>query len=154
MCVDKILSFDWCSFVLDRLCKAILSFKKKPLKKNINGCVLVLPLLYFHRLKWQGIQEPCTLPLIQHWGMFNFKKRILAEIRAGEFAQGEWVKGVYPVSCKISKSFEEIEEVVAEEACPKDGKFVHYVLPLEEKDDTQIRSIAKDALDESFLLLG
>lgn len=49
MLVDRIETFDWCSFVLGRLCKAVTSFRNNPSKKNINWCLLVLPLLYFHR---------------------------------------------------------------------------------------------------------
>ncbi|KAL8492103.1 hypothetical protein ACS0TY_023648 [Phlomoides rotata] len=64
--VEKISKLDWSSYILDFLCDSISQFKK-PGSKNVGGCIILLQILYFHRLKWHGVSEPCTLPLIQHW---------------------------------------------------------------------------------------
>lgn len=180
---EKIASFDWCKYVLEKLCKAMLAFQNKPRRKTLNGCVLVLPLLYFHRLRWQGRAEPSTLPLIQHWTSKRIKERVYAECLAGRFGQGEWVDDVYPVSLRDGKTetqeenevfgdkvFEEIVEM-------KSKGCITFQLPPNEKDDMEIHNMGKDvsniclfivneiffhylisspvlqALDESFLLL-
>ncbi|KAH6762904.1 hypothetical protein C2S52_020337 [Perilla frutescens var. hirtella] len=102
--VHRISSFDWCSYVLDKLCRAIVYFRKNLDTKHVIGCILVLPILYLHRLKWRGFIEPSTLPLIRHWNASKFNKRLLEETKAGGYGQGEFVNGVYPVSCNEGRA--------------------------------------------------
>ncbi|KAK6163639.1 hypothetical protein DH2020_000503 [Rehmannia glutinosa] len=72
--VDGIRHFDWCSLVLDRLCRSVDKFNKKS-KTHISGCLLALQIIYFHRIKWQGKSEPSELPLVQHWTTEKIRKR-------------------------------------------------------------------------------
>ncbi|XP_057789888.1 uncharacterized protein LOC131006770 isoform X2 [Salvia miltiorrhiza] len=96
--VRDIHKFDWCLFVLKKLCKALESYKRGHYNV-LNGCLLILPLLYCHHFKWQGKRLPFTLPLIRHWTSEKFNTRFKEE-SLGEtvFGRGEWVVGVFPIS--------------------------------------------------------
>nr|GMC69245.1 uncharacterized protein LOC110792070 isoform X1 [Ipomoea batatas] len=104
--VGEIGYFDWSQYVLDKLCKAVSKYNKSTTQKNVSGCVLLLQILYFHRLKWRGIAQPSTLPLIQHWTHENLKQRMPEEISAGDFGQGELDNSTYPISS--SKEMHEV----------------------------------------------
>lgn len=107
--VEKIREVDWCSYVLKHLCKAVTKFNSSSEIKTVSGCVLVLLILYLHRLKWCGIAEPYSLPLIQHWSNEKLRRRVSEEMSAGALGEGEWVEGVYPVSLKsAAKNHEEV----------------------------------------------
>uniref|UniRef100_A0A803LIR7 Uncharacterized protein n=1 Tax=Chenopodium quinoa TaxID=63459 RepID=A0A803LIR7_CHEQI len=65
--VDDIKTFDWCSYVLRKLKKYVDKYNKDLTVQSMSGCLLVLLILYFHRLNFQGQKESCSLPLIQNW---------------------------------------------------------------------------------------
>ncbi|KAL8479118.1 hypothetical protein ACS0TY_026104 [Phlomoides rotata] len=113
--VDQIQKFDWCSFVLDKLCHAVKHYKNG-VSKSLNGCILVLQIIYLHRLKWQGVAEPCTLPLIQHWTEKKLQDRCSQESDAGKYASGELVLNTYPVSING------VDKVCEETGAEKVGK--------------------------------
>ncbi|KAL8529866.1 hypothetical protein ACS0TY_007068 [Phlomoides rotata] len=95
--VEDIPKFDWCSFVLERLCDSIKLYKTG-VSKVFCGCVLFHQIVYFHRLKWQGVSSPSNIPLIQHWTMKKLSDRCNQEIEVGKYGSGELVLNVYPVS--------------------------------------------------------
>ncbi|KAL8482541.1 hypothetical protein ACS0TY_028639 [Phlomoides rotata] len=72
--IQEISKFDWCSFILDKLCESI------------------------KRLKWQGIAEPSTLPLLKHWTIKKVSDRCSQELEAGKYGSGELVVNTYPIS--------------------------------------------------------
>ncbi|KAL8485939.1 hypothetical protein ACS0TY_028011 [Phlomoides rotata] len=80
--IQEISKFDWCSFILDKLCESIKRYKTG-ICKVVGGCVLLLQILYFHRLKWQGIAEPSTLPLLKHWTIKKVSDMCSQELEAG-----------------------------------------------------------------------
>uniref|UniRef100_A0A803N393 Ubiquitin-like protease family profile domain-containing protein n=1 Tax=Chenopodium quinoa TaxID=63459 RepID=A0A803N393_CHEQI len=96
--VDEIKTFDWCSYVLKKLKKAVRKYKDDENAQNVSGCLLALQIMYFHRLNFQGEKESSTLPLIQHWTDVKIKKRIKLEIKAGGYGQGPLDTITYPVS--------------------------------------------------------
>ncbi|KAL8552342.1 hypothetical protein ACS0TY_001151 [Phlomoides rotata] len=95
--IQEISKFDWCSFILDKLCESIKRYKTG-ICKVVGGCVLLLQILYFHRLKWQGIAEPNTLPLLKHWTIKKVSDRCSQELEAGKYGSGELVVNTYPIS--------------------------------------------------------
>ncbi|KAL8502811.1 hypothetical protein ACS0TY_021800 [Phlomoides rotata] len=95
--IQEISKFDWCSFILDKLCESIKRYKTG-ICKVVGGCVLLLQILYFHRLKWQGIAEPSTLPLLKHWTIKKVSDRCSQELEAGKYGSGELVVNTYPIS--------------------------------------------------------
>ncbi|KAL8543323.1 hypothetical protein ACS0TY_004026 [Phlomoides rotata] len=95
--IQEISKFDWCSFILDKLCESIKRYKAG-ICKVVGGCVLLLQILYFHRLKWQGIAEPSTLPLLKHWTIKKVSDRCSQELEAGKYGSGELVVNTYPIS--------------------------------------------------------
>ncbi|KAH6773217.1 hypothetical protein C2S51_011621 [Perilla frutescens var. frutescens] len=160
--VHRISSFDWCSYVLDKLCRAIVYFRKNLDTKHVIGCVLVLPLLYLHHLKWRGFIEPSTLPLIRHWNASKFNKRFLEETKAGGYGQGEFVNGVYPVSCNEGRAAGSSEGVHMDGkgsgpsvryGTDAAGRYIRYFLPPNEKTDEKIHRVSQDGFEESFFLL-
>ncbi|KAL2922006.1 Midasin, partial [Bienertia sinuspersici] len=88
--VNEIRSFNWCKYVLERLCEAVKNYKKGE-QQSVSGCVLLLEILYFHRLKFRDIAESSNLPLIQHWTTLKVRDRIKMEREAKD----------YPVSKKL-----------------------------------------------------
>ncbi|KAL8473595.1 hypothetical protein ACS0TY_030436 [Phlomoides rotata] len=95
--IQEISKFDWCSFILDKLYESIKRYKTG-ICKVVGGCVLLLQILYFHRLKWQGIAEPSTLPLLKHWTIKKVSDRCSQELEAGKYGSGELVVNTYPIS--------------------------------------------------------
>ncbi|KAH6763283.1 hypothetical protein C2S52_020716 [Perilla frutescens var. hirtella] len=152
--VHLISSFDWCSYVLDKLCKGVVFLKKNLEKKNVIGCILVLPLLYLHRLKWKDFSVSSTLPLIRHWNASIFNKRFIEETKAGGFGHGEFVIGVYPVSHGASGASASCEGArFGDVRVDESGRYIRYLLSANEKNDAEIHHVSEDALQESFLLL-
>ncbi|KNA12301.1 hypothetical protein SOVF_127150 [Spinacia oleracea] len=97
----QIPRLNWCKFVLDNLCNAVHRLKKNKnnsaQRKGVSGCMIVLQIAYFHRLKFKEICEPYDLPLIQHWSNERIRNRVNEEA-AVKFGQGELDKETYPVS--------------------------------------------------------
>nr|GME01756.1 hypothetical protein Iba_contig2704CG0020 [Ipomoea batatas]GME09403.1 hypothetical protein Iba_scaffold8682CG0010 [Ipomoea batatas] len=158
--VGEIGYFDWSQYVLDKLCKAVSKYNKSTTQKNVSGCVLLLQILYFHRLKWRGIAQPSTLPLIQHWTHENLMQRMLEEISAGDFGQGELDSSTYPISS--SKVATKIEDEVLRERSSSRGcgeineessRVIKFTIPKGELDNNEIHKLAKDEMHEAFLLL-
>ncbi|KAL2931625.1 Halomucin [Bienertia sinuspersici] len=98
--VNEIRSFNWCKYVLERLCEAVKNYKKGE-QQSVSGCVLLLEILYFHRLKFRDIAESSTLPLIQHWTTLKVRDRIKMEREAKCFGSGILDEETYPVSKKL-----------------------------------------------------
>lgn len=96
--VDKISTYNLCTFILKKLCTDVQKYNFSPNQKYVSGCVLLLQILYFHKLQWHEIAEPCTLPLIQHWNNDKIRTRIKEESAAGWYGHGEWVACVYHVT--------------------------------------------------------
>ncbi|KAL2895935.1 Halomucin, partial [Bienertia sinuspersici] len=93
--VNEIRSFNWCKYVLERLCEAVKNYKKGE-QQSVSGCVLLLEILYFHRLKFRDIAESSTLPLIQHWTTLKVRDRIKMEREAKCFGSGILDEETYP----------------------------------------------------------
>uniref|UniRef100_A0A803MBQ5 Uncharacterized protein n=1 Tax=Chenopodium quinoa TaxID=63459 RepID=A0A803MBQ5_CHEQI len=55
--VDEIKTFDWCSYVLKKLKKAVQKYKDDETAQNVSGCLLALQIMYFHRLNFQGNKD-------------------------------------------------------------------------------------------------
>ncbi|KAL8535175.1 hypothetical protein ACS0TY_010982 [Phlomoides rotata] len=96
--VDKIRDFDWSSYVLKCLCKAIAKFNSLGMVKNCSGCVFILPILYFHIMKWQRVAESSSLPSIQHWIESKLRKRFKEENLDGGFGNGVFINDLYLIS--------------------------------------------------------
>lgn len=143
--VEKIGEVDWCSYVLKQLCRAVTKYNNSSDMKNVSGCVLVLLIAYFHRLKWRGNAEPCSLPLIQHWSNEKLRKRVSEEMSVRALGQGEWVEDVYPVSLKSVATINKGKEM------GDPSRFIKFELPMDELCDSEIHEIAVDVRFLSFL---
>lgn len=171
--VQKIGDYDWCSYVLKKLCIGVNKYNRKDGAKNVSGCVLLLLILYFHRLKWQGKVEPSVLPQIGHWTTEKLRSRIQEEMSVGVLGQGEWVLDTYPVtskkiekvekkaskSPKTDKEFckEKAEDSVLEseeddsvDEVDELSRFIKFRLPKGEDDDAEVHKKAKDVRYVSF----
>lgn len=95
--VENIPKLDWCSYILSNLRESVRLFQTSA-SKNIGGCILLLQIIYFHRLRWRGVDEPCTLPLIQHWTDRKVSNRCIQEIQAGKYGCGELSLNMFPRS--------------------------------------------------------
>lgn len=150
---------------LKKLCNAVQKYNFNHNQKYVSGCVLLLEILYLHKLKCHGIAEPCTLPLIQNWNNDKIRTRIKEESAAGSYGHGELVVGVYPVSSTGEATMEEqskrneyqsktgknrFESTSAGDQVS--GKFIKYELPVGELDNTEIHKIAVDNLEETLLM--
>ncbi|KAH6772539.1 hypothetical protein C2S51_010943 [Perilla frutescens var. frutescens] len=169
MSVERISSFDWCGYVLEKMCYVIRMFHSSRNLRHLNCCLLVLPLFYFHRFKWQGRVSPTTLPLIQHWDKESIRARLRAELNAGGFGRGEWVEGVYPITKgapRLEGDLGGVDDRVVDEGDmpvqgpslePRvgasrevpasyvvDGRSITFQLPATEQDNEEISRIAKD----------
>ncbi|KAL8504793.1 hypothetical protein ACS0TY_016109 [Phlomoides rotata] len=146
--VDKIVEVDWCSYVLNQLCRAVTKYNNSLEMKNVKGCTLVLLILYFHRLVWRGKAEPCSLPLIQHWNNEKLRRRVTEEMSVRGLGQGEWVEDVYPITlnstAKFSIGWKEVDD---------QSRFIKFELPMDEPSDSDIHKIAADDVHECFLML-
>ena len=93
---DKISTFNWCKYVLDQLCDSVVRYHKGKLH-FVSGCIVLVEIIYFHRLKFKNISLPSSLPLISHWTDKDVSKRIKEEISANHFGNGI-ILSTYPVS--------------------------------------------------------
>ncbi|KAL2902795.1 Halomucin [Bienertia sinuspersici] len=98
--VDEIRTYNWSKYVLDRLCEAVRKYKNGDLD-YFTGCVMLLQLVYFHRLKFRNKEVGCSLPLVQHWTDENVKDRVSSETKAVCFGCGCLDTTTYPVSKKL-----------------------------------------------------
>ncbi|CAO2824945.1 unnamed protein product [Amaranthus hypochondriacus] len=98
--VDQIRTYDWCSYVIDRFCEADKAYKQGNLQFH-SGCLILLELFYFHRLRFRDVGEPTTLPLIQHCNDEKIKIRINGEKEAKRFGLGILDTVTYPISRKL-----------------------------------------------------
>ena len=76
--VSSIRNVDWCGFVVDTLCEAVVKYKICT-GNHIHGCLVVLVLAYLHRFPLRGCVDPMALPLIRHWSMKKLSERIEEE---------------------------------------------------------------------------
>ncbi|KAL2902625.1 Ubiquitin-like-specific protease 1A [Bienertia sinuspersici] len=100
MDVDEIRTYNWSKYVLDRLCEAVRKYKNGDLD-YFTGCVMLLQLVYFHRLKFRNKEVDCNLPLVQHWTDENVKDRVSSETKAVCFGCGCLDTTTYLVSKKL-----------------------------------------------------
>nr|GMD52623.1 hypothetical protein SOVF_127150 [Ipomoea batatas] len=157
--VGEIDYFDWSQYVLDKLCKVVSKYNKSTTQKNVSGCVLLLQILYFHRLKLPGIAQPFSHPLIQHWTHEKLKQRMIEEISAGDFGQWELDNSTYPISSsKVATEFEDevLRERSSNRSCDeineKSARFIKFTILKGELDNNEIHKLAKDEMHEAFLL--
>lgn len=157
--VVEISKFDWCSYVLKCLCKAVIKFNSAGLVKNCSGCVFILPILYFHRMKWQGIAEPSKPPLLQYWSEAKLRKRFKEEMMGGGFGNGVWVNDMYPIhkatvdrtpdigatfECKRKENCEDNDDLLT---------YIKYQIPEDQPHDDKLKMIAKDDVSFFFFFL-
>uniref|UniRef100_A0A803KTY7 Ubiquitin-like protease family profile domain-containing protein n=1 Tax=Chenopodium quinoa TaxID=63459 RepID=A0A803KTY7_CHEQI len=153
--VDEIKTFDWCSYVLRKLKKSVNKYKKDLTIQSVSGCLLVLQILYFHRLNFQGEKESCSLPLIQHWTDAKVKSQINLEVKAGGFGQGPLDTSTYPLSqYAISQTVVKQPLTLGSDhgglnvggACSSGtiGRFVQFELPDGVMTDDEIKQISTD----------
>lgn len=156
--VDEIKNFDWCSYVLKNLKKAVQKYKNDEKAQNVSGCLLALQIMYFHRLNFQGERESSIVPLIQHWTDAKIKRRINLEIKAGGFGQGPLDTLTFPVSQPVMK------QIVVQQprtmgydhgasTSGRTGRILSFELPEGVMSDDEIKEISTDAVHESFLLV-
>jgi hypothetical protein len=93
---DKISTFNWCKYVLNHLCDSVVRYRKGKLQ-FFCGCIVLLEIIYFHRLKFKNISLPSSLPLISHWTDKDVSKRIKEEASANYFGNGI-ILSTYPIS--------------------------------------------------------
>ncbi|KAL2931730.1 Multidrug resistance-associated protein 1 [Bienertia sinuspersici] len=98
--VDEIRTYNWSKYVLDRLCEAMRKYKNGDLD-YFTGCVMLLQLVYFHRLKFRNKEVDCSIPLVQHWTDENVKDRVSSETKAVCIGCGCLDTTTYPVSKKL-----------------------------------------------------
>ncbi|XP_021743326.1 uncharacterized protein LOC110709413 [Chenopodium quinoa] len=164
--VNQIRTYDWSKYVLDRLCEAVKSYKEG----NIEwfcGCVLMLEIIYFHRLRFRNVVLNSTIPLIQHWTDVDIRDRITKEKLSKGFGCGILEFDTYPVSEKlqfedgqvVNNQFKEApmnqtsgKEFVVNEGVRSKG-VIHFELPASSMSNEEIHSIAIDEVYEKFLLM-
>uniref|UniRef100_A0A803LH78 Ubiquitin-like protease family profile domain-containing protein n=1 Tax=Chenopodium quinoa TaxID=63459 RepID=A0A803LH78_CHEQI len=153
--VDQIKNLDWCSFVLRKLMNYVVSYKNSEAKDSISGCLLLLKIMYFHRLNFQGVVENSTIPLIQHWTDKKVRNRVSLELKAGGFGQGVLNELTYPVSAKCVDL--NVNNLSKGEGCAvpidDDRRCVTFDLPEGVLTDSEIKSAATDDLHEAFLYM-
>ncbi|XP_074299606.1 uncharacterized protein LOC141630741 [Silene latifolia] len=106
--VEDIINQDWCLYVVEKLNEVVDKWKEKR-TKNVGGCMMLLQILYFHRLIWRDNKNTLiTIPLVKHWTYEKIKVRVEDE-RAGalknnnEYGRGGWDKKTYPISRNLPK---------------------------------------------------
>ncbi|XP_021753552.1 uncharacterized protein LOC110718917 isoform X2 [Chenopodium quinoa] len=166
--VNQIRIYNWSKYVLDRLCEAVKSYKEG----NIEwfcGCVLMLEIIYFHRLRFRNVVLNSTIPLIQHWTDVDIRDRIRNEKLSKGFGCGILEFDTYPVSEKLQfedgqvvcNQFKEApvnqtsgkESVVYEGVRSNVKGVIQFELPASSMSNEEIRSIAIDEVYEKFLLM-
>ncbi|XP_021767708.1 uncharacterized protein LOC110732101 [Chenopodium quinoa] len=157
--VNQIRIYNWSKYVLDRLCEAVKSYKEG----NIEwfcGCVLMLEIIYFHRLRFRNVVLNSTIPLIQHWTDVDIRDRIRNEKLSKGFGCGILEFDTYPVSEKLQfedgqvvcNQFKEApvnqtsgkESVVYEGVRSNVKGVIQFELPASSMSNEEIRSIAID----------
>uniref|UniRef100_A0A803KV89 Uncharacterized protein n=1 Tax=Chenopodium quinoa TaxID=63459 RepID=A0A803KV89_CHEQI len=91
--------YNWCQYVLDDLAEKLSSYSAN--QKYVPGCLLLLQICYFHRLRSRGNVLPSTLPLIQHLSDKDFRSRLADEDKV--YGMADLDKVTYPVT-KISNN--------------------------------------------------
>ncbi|KAL2896154.1 Elongation factor 1-alpha [Bienertia sinuspersici] len=109
--VDEIKNFNWCGYVLDYLATSLKGYSHS--QKYVAGCVLLLQICYFQRLKFRGLSLRKSLPLIKYWTLEKVRKRLKDE--GGEYGIGQLDDG-YPItnSAKDTVDSSDEEELEAE----------------------------------------
>uniref|UniRef100_A0A803L8P5 Ubiquitin-like protease family profile domain-containing protein n=1 Tax=Chenopodium quinoa TaxID=63459 RepID=A0A803L8P5_CHEQI len=153
--VDQIKNLDWCSFVLRKLMNSVVSYKNSEAKDSISGCLLLLKIMYFHCLNFQGVVENSTIPLIHHWTDKKVRNRVSLELKAGGFGQGVLNELTYPVSAKrVDSNVNNLSKgEVGAVPIDDDRRCVTFDLPEGVLTDSKIKSAATDDLHEAFLFM-
>lgn len=99
--VEQIKNLNWCKYVLEKLCEGVKSYQKGEIQ-NCCGCILMLEIIYFHRLRFRNVELSTSLPLIQHWNDELIRDRIKKEKLSKSFGSGILLCDVYPVSRKLN----------------------------------------------------
>ncbi|XP_057518534.1 uncharacterized protein LOC130815841 [Amaranthus tricolor] len=160
---NKISSFNWCKYVLDQFCDSVVRYRKGKVQ-FFSGCIVLLEIIYFHRLKFKNISLPSSLPLISHWTDKDVSKRIKEETSANHFGSG-LILSTYPVSqtmvfeygqavgLKVNNVDIGQPSVNAEpfrDQTVQDEDKIEFHLPLNAMRNSEIRQVAEDV---SMILL-
>ncbi|KAH9604503.1 hypothetical protein KSS87_000363 [Heliosperma pusillum] len=142
--VDYIINQDWCLYVLEKLGEAVNNWKVKQ-TKNVGGCMMLLQLLYFHRLIWRGDRAKSTIPLVKHWTYEAIKSRVEEERVAAlknnnQYGKGDWDKKTYPMSRYLPKVIYRLPTVGNDPTSNAIKKgTITFDLPSDLLDDEEIR---------------
>uniref|UniRef100_A0A803ND59 Uncharacterized protein n=1 Tax=Chenopodium quinoa TaxID=63459 RepID=A0A803ND59_CHEQI len=110
--VNEIKTFDWCSCVLKKLKKLLMTITMIQLLRMLVDVWCFCKFYIFIHLNFQGVKESCSIPLIRHWTNAKIKSRINLEIKAGGLGQGPLDTTTYPVlQSPISQSIVAIHEL-------------------------------------------
>uniref|UniRef100_A0A803LVN5 Uncharacterized protein n=1 Tax=Chenopodium quinoa TaxID=63459 RepID=A0A803LVN5_CHEQI len=163
--VDEIKKFNWCKYVHERLCRAILKYKKTKSRDSVGGCLLFLEVVYFQRLKFRNEAQDCSLPLIKHWTDKKISDRVKKEVEAKSFGCGILDTTTYPISENFVFRDElplrnapeakktEVSQVDNADDVSLGKRIIKFDVPVTMTSDEEIQSVATDAIHEQFLLM-
>uniref|UniRef100_A0A803KN02 Ubiquitin-like protease family profile domain-containing protein n=1 Tax=Chenopodium quinoa TaxID=63459 RepID=A0A803KN02_CHEQI len=164
--VDEIKNFNWCKYVHERLCRAILKYKKSKSQDSVGGCLLLLEVVYFQRLKFRNEAQDCSLPLIKHWTDKKISDRVKKEVDAKSFGCGILDTTTYPISqnfvfgdqLRVRIAPEEAKQTEDSQGDNADDaslgkRIIKFYVPESMTSDEEIHSVATDAIHEQFLLM-
>lgn len=161
--------YNWCQYVLDDLAEKLSSYSAN--QKYVPGCLLLLQICYFHRLRSRGNVLPSTLPLIQHLSDKDFRSRLADEDKV--YGMADLDKVTYPVT-KISnnnskvlaieakKTEEKIDEMkflenkksaVEDNSVNDFPRVVTFNLPAGIESNEEIHMLAKNDVEEKYMLI-
>ncbi|KAK9704921.1 hypothetical protein RND81_07G020400 [Saponaria officinalis] len=72
---------DWCGYVFDQLTHGVGRCRDG--SSTLRGCILVVVLAYFHRMKFKEDVMSSEIPLIKHWNEATLIERAVLKIKAG-----------------------------------------------------------------------
>uniref|UniRef100_A0A803M9C9 Uncharacterized protein n=1 Tax=Chenopodium quinoa TaxID=63459 RepID=A0A803M9C9_CHEQI len=164
--VDEIKNFNWCKYVHERLCRAILKYKKSKSQDSVGGCLLLLEVVYFQRLKFRNEAQDCSLPLIKHWTDKKISDKVKKEVEAKSFGCGILDTTTYPISqnfvfgdqLPLRISTEGAKQTEVSQGDNADDaslgkRIIKFYVPDSMASDEEIHYVATDAIHEHFLLM-
>lgn len=139
---NEIVELDWCEYVLKKLDKGVSACKDKGWK-NVPGFILLLNIIYFHRLMWRSVKVPTDLPLIQHWSYDSVKNRVfeekhLADNNGGRYGFGVWDPSPFPICNTVCISIPVTGPVAV-----NNSRTVSFVIPETIQTDAEIEGVAE-----------
>lgn len=158
--VGQIRSYNWCKYMLERLSESVYNYKVYR-HDCFSGCAVFLEIVYFHRLKFRGVEENSSLPLIQHWTDEKVRQRINMEREAKWFGMGVLDDRTYPVSKKMKFTNGHVEDKAygsssgaQEKECFREDvsvtehglRVMKFVLPQSSPTDDELLQICTDVI--------